>query len=50
VKCGLFDPMYDAATYHCNNCGWDGDGWELKSGCCLKCGGKNVEETSDESE
>jgi predicted Zn-ribbon and HTH transcriptional regulator len=43
-ECWLFNRLYDGAIRHCNDCGWAGDGWELKRGKCPKCKSKDVEE------
>lgn len=43
----MFNWVYDGATHHCGDCGWDGDGWELKKDKCPKCSSQNVEEIKD---
>lgn len=40
----MFDQMYDKANTHCNKCGWDGIGEELKDGKCPVCDSEKVEE------
>jgi predicted Zn-ribbon and HTH transcriptional regulator len=40
----MFNRLYDGATHYCKDCGWAGDGWELKGDLCPTCKSKNVEE------
>jgi predicted Zn-ribbon and HTH transcriptional regulator len=43
----MFNALYDKATHHCNECNWDGDGWELKNNKCPNCKSKNIEEIKE---